>query len=526
MKTLPASPDLSHLKKQAKALLRDALAGESTAVQRFIETLPALQNRQIAALAEDALKLHDAQSVVAREYGFASWSELKRLVEWKRSAAAKRIETWLSWVFEGNSSARGSAIRMLREGPALFADDPWLACVTGDTPRIRQALSADADWVHRPGGPSGMTPLIAVTHSRLILEQPFVAGLLASAELLLRAGADPNATWIDTRFPDSPLPALYGAAGRTHHPAMTRLLLDAGAKTDDGESLYHSVESRDLACTRLLLDAGARVIRTNAIGRVLDFDRLDGLLLLLSHGGDASERPWIHHAILRGRSLNHVRALLDHGADPRAEDDNGVSLFRWALLHGREDVVGLLRERGVDEALSEEDAFVVACTRADEAGARTILARVPDVVARLGSVQLQVMPQLADIGDTEAVRTMLSLGWPTEVKTAWDTTALNLVIFRGDAEMAQLLLSHGADWRTRHGFGDISLGTLSFASRFGEIDDTAPGDYVGCAEALVAAGVPFCEFERYGFSEDVMAFLDECLSATGPQRKGEAVPAL
>ncbi|MCE4222746.1 hypothetical protein HCU64_03195 [Methylobacterium sp. C25] len=524
MKTLPASPDLAHLKKQAKVLLRDALAGDPLALRRFVETLPAARGLAAAALADYALKLHDAQSVVAREFGFASWSELKRLVEWKRSEAAKRIETWLSWVLDGNAGIRGLAIRMLREEPGLLAGDPWLACAIGDAPRIRSALAADPDWVHRPGGPSGMTPLIAVTHSRLILEDAFTGGLLASAELLLRAGADPNATWIDPRSPDSPLSALYGAAGRTHHPSMMQLLLDAGAKTDDGESLYHSVESRDLACTRLLLEAGARVTRTNAIGRVLDFDRLDGLLLLLSHGGDASERPWIHHAILRGRSLAHIRALLDHGADPHAVDAQGVSLFRWALIHGREDVVRLLREKGVDEPLSEEDAFVAACTQGDETSARRLLDRVPDILARLSPVQLEVMPQLADTGELDAVRTMLTLGWPREVKTAWDTTALNLAIFRGDAAMTRLLLDHGADWRTRHGFGDISLGTLSFASRFGETDDAAPRDYVGCAEALVAAGVPLTEFERYGLPEDVTAFLEECRSATGGQRAGPEEP--
>ena len=41
----------------------------------------------------------------------------------------------------------------------------------------------------------------------------------------------------------------------------------------------------------LLLRAGARVNGTNALGRVLDFDKLDDLRLMLEHGGDANERP-------------------------------------------------------------------------------------------------------------------------------------------------------------------------------------------------------------------------------------------
>ena len=50
---LPARPDLAHLKKQAKALVRSGAAP----------------------------RLADAQRMVAREYGFASWTQLKRHVE-------------------------------------------------------------------------------------------------------------------------------------------------------------------------------------------------------------------------------------------------------------------------------------------------------------------------------------------------------------------------------------------------------------------------------------------------------------
>jgi hypothetical protein len=64
---LPPSPDLSHLRKQAKRLLRDALAGKTTALQRFVEALPAVHGADLAASGARALRLHDAQSVVARE---------------------------------------------------------------------------------------------------------------------------------------------------------------------------------------------------------------------------------------------------------------------------------------------------------------------------------------------------------------------------------------------------------------------------------------------------------------------------
>jgi hypothetical protein len=264
----------------------------------------------------------------------------------------------------------------------------------------------------------------------------------------------------------------------------------------------------DAACTQLLLDAGARVAGTNAIGRALDYDRLDRLMLLLQHGGDAGERPWIHHAIERGRSLDHVRALLDAGADPDARDREGVSVYRMARMHGRTDIVNLLEERGISQVLSEEEAFIAACTRGDLAAAQAIRQRALGILTRLTERQLQAMPQMAAVGNVAAVRTMLAMGWPLEVKTAWQATALNLAMFQGDAPMLRVLLDGGADWRTTHGFGDNVVGTLSFASQAENIGDPAPRDYIGCARALVEHGVPLATFEGYSFSPEVTEFFE------------------
>lgn len=512
MTQLPASPDLSHLRKQAKHLLRDALAGESAALNRFVASLPVARVIGLPALAHDELKLHDAQSVVAREYGFVSWAELKRYVEWKQSDRADRLNAWLKWVYEGNARERRLAVRMLREEPESFQGDVWLGCATGDAALVEAALSRDKDWGNRPGGPLGMPPLVAVTHSKLILERSFAtgfeAGLLACVRLLLRNGADVDSSWTNTRFPDSPLSALYGAAGVNHNVAMTKLLLEAGANPNDNESLYHSVESPDPTCTHLLIAAKARVTGTNAIGRVLDYDKLALLRLLLEHGGDARERPWIHSAISRGRSIEHVRTLMDAGADLRATDKHGVSVYALAQTLGRTDVLELLRNAGIEEPLGEEDQFVAACSRGDEEAARAILERVPNILSRLKPRQLQSMPDLAAIGNQRSVRTMLVLGWPREVKSGWGATALNLAVYQGDSEMARLLLENGADWRTLHSFGDNVIGTLSYSSQADNIEGEAPLDFVGCARVLMEFGVPLAEDENHSFSEEVTEFLD------------------
>ncbi|HMI57242.1 MAG TPA: hypothetical protein VK511_04295, partial [Gemmatimonadaceae bacterium] len=194
--------------------------------------------------------------------------------------------------------------------------------------------------------------------------------------------------------------------------------------------------------------------------------------------------------------------------------EHGVSLFRFAHAFGRADVVELLRDAGVDEPLDEMELFLSACARGDEPTARAMLSSAPDLISRLSARQLQTMPELAGMGNIAAVRTMLALGWPREVKTAWDATALNLAVFRGDAQMAELLLNNGADWRTRHGYNENVIGTLSFASVEEPMEQPAPHDYEGCARTLLAHGVPAPD-AIYGFSDEVTAIFDAARVARG-----------
>jgi hypothetical protein len=272
MNRLPDRVNLDHLKKQAKGLLRSYRARDAAAFARFREALPAARGRSDEEIAALDLRLHDAQSCVARSYGLASWAELRTYVE-AREAFQKdrpsRILHWLKLVYVGDiygtfDRARPLvAARLLAESPDLAAGSPYLACAIGDTAVLSQATDADPYWVNRAVGPLKLPPLVAVTHSSLLRVPEFRDRLHACARLLLAAGADPNQR-IGGHFPpaslDRPddghlLSALYGAAGSNHDAALAALLLDAGADPNDGESLYHSLESPD--CTRLLLERGA-----------------------------------------------------------------------------------------------------------------------------------------------------------------------------------------------------------------------------------------------------------------------------
>src|SRR5262249_53676140 len=85
-KQLGPRPSMEHLKGQAKALLRAYLAGERDALRRVrrfqSEFDPAAQPPDYP---RPALRLKDAQHVIAREYAaawkFSSWEDLKSHVD-------------------------------------------------------------------------------------------------------------------------------------------------------------------------------------------------------------------------------------------------------------------------------------------------------------------------------------------------------------------------------------------------------------------------------------------------------------
>ena len=90
---LPPRPNLEHLRGQAKSLLAAWHAGDRDAAQAFIDHLPKARGLAVAAARSAPLRLADAQSVVARRSGFASWAALGRHVDLLRALEGE-------WQFE------------------------------------------------------------------------------------------------------------------------------------------------------------------------------------------------------------------------------------------------------------------------------------------------------------------------------------------------------------------------------------------------------------------------------------------
>lgn len=493
MKQLPPRSNVDHLKRQAKDLLVLYRRCDVTAIARFRSALPAAAGKDDQAISQLGLRLHDAQSCLAREYGFSSWADLKSFVEVCNAQSvsfSQSVLKWLRLIYAGDIAGGANrarplvAARLLKENPGLIGGDPYVACATGDLAKLRQATKESRTWLNTPGGPLKLPPLVAVTHSSLLRLADFRDPLRASAKFLLEAGADPNQA-AGSRWPPASLSepseafrlsALYGAAGQNHDPELTGLLLEAGADPNDNESLYHSLE--DHACTRLLLDAGARVAGSNALYHVLDLDDIDALRLLLSHGANANEpatssptADWgspLLWAIRRRRSRDHISALLEAGADALATTPDGADAYTLAERFGLVDVADLLRRTGAATLLSKEEEFVAACARGDRAASQRIQSERPDLPGALPEKQLRLLPELAALGCDDAVRLMVELGWPIAIRGGdWNASALNHAVFRGDAALSRFLLERGASWMEQHGHDDNACGNpeLGFKKR-------------------------------------------------------------
>jgi hypothetical protein len=77
MAHLPKRPSLDHLRREARLLQRACRAGDASAIARLTAALGDIEPETVA--------LSRAQTVVARDYGFASWPKLAAEVEARRA---------------------------------------------------------------------------------------------------------------------------------------------------------------------------------------------------------------------------------------------------------------------------------------------------------------------------------------------------------------------------------------------------------------------------------------------------------
>jgi ankyrin repeat protein len=307
---------------------------------------------------------------------------------------------------------------------------------------------------------------------------------VALARALLERGADPNA-YFANEF--GPMSVLYGAAGVLHNAELTTLLLDHGANPNGepcfGDALYHSTEAKDPACLKTMLAHGARPQGSHALGHALDYDRPEHVRLLLEAGDDPKEV--LVHAVRRGRDLDCIRLLVEHGAalDHRGgewstPEEQYRTAYQNAVLRGRDDVVAFLAQQGASTNVAPEDLVVAAVARGER----------PDtpLPPQLDHDAQEVLIVAALDDKLDLVVDLLGPNYFGHVGGGPPGTLLHHASWVGKPHLVGRLLERGADPVALSGAEfDKPIAWAALGSRW----HRAPGrDYVAVVELLVAAG--------------------------------------
>lgn len=141
-RSLPSRPHLEHLKAQAKDLLDAYRRAEPHAFNRIRAAVPAFARMSDEQLARTTFALHDAQSAIAREYGFVSWAELRTHVASASSSDAPAGDP------ADPSAAPTAAASGARDQVELLVASGKLTPEQADL--VRAALARRGSDSHRP----------------------------------------------------------------------------------------------------------------------------------------------------------------------------------------------------------------------------------------------------------------------------------------------------------------------------------------------------------------------------------------
>ena len=472
-KSLPSRPSLEQLRNQAKDLRKQFLAGEPATVERVRQFYPDLKE----------FRLHDAQRVIAREYGFASWPKLKEHVE--------------SILLES-----GEPMELLKQ--AFHADDaPWLRRLLAHYPQFKAVIN-------EPIGPFD-SPAIINVRSREMLD------------VLLEAGGDINAK---SRW-------WAGGFGLLHNaePALSVYAIQRGATVD----AHAAARLGMLDKLRELVSADPKVVHSRGgDGQTpLHFaSTVEIASFLLEHGADIDARDLDHEStaaqwmikerqdvarflvqrgcktdILMAAALGDGALARKHlDADPqcihlRVTDEyfpminprSGGTIYQWTLgwyvsphdvakQFGHDDVFRLLMERSPADV-----KFIAACWVGDEATVNSLLKENPTLVVNLSAPYKRHIAHSARNNNLLAVRLMLAAGLPVDALGQHRATPLHWAAFQGNAEMAQEILRYQPPLELKDAdFHSTPLGWAIYGSENGWHFDKS--DYAKTVERLLEAG--------------------------------------
>lgn len=356
VRRLPSNPNLDHLKYQARDLLKDHAARIQGAAQRIREFHPRFGGATDSEIFGARLSLSDAQLAIAREYGFPSWTRLKRHIE--RPTLSDRLDLPHQQRIEDEvfrravdllDAGEASALRAhLKRHPHLahqrvvfeggnYFRNPTLLEFVAENPVRHGTLPANIVEIARVILDAG-TSQSARNEALGLVSTGSVSrecgAQLALIDVLCEYGADPNTAAHAAALHGEleALKALIGRGGRMDLPVAVALgrmedarrLLEAASREDRHLALSLAADFGHVEIVRLLLDAGEDPNRYNPLG------------------GHSHTTP-LHQAAGRGHE-EVVRLLVKRGARTDLKDTLWQATpADWAQHAGKLEIEALLR---------------------------------------------------------------------------------------------------------------------------------------------------------------------------------------
>ncbi len=474
---LPTRPSLEHLKNQARTLLREASAGNAPATERCtvfgITATP---------------KYADALHVIAREYGFETWSALKLHtiiasedpVEALTAAIKANDASLVREVLTRHSSLKS---RINEPLPNYSFDTP--AIVAAAQKENRQMIDALLDaganinersrwWAGGFGVLDSASPELAEylisRGARIDIHAASRLGMVDRVRELL--SSDPSL--VHARGGDGQFPLHFAA-----DVEVASLLLDGGADIDGRDIDHESTAAQYMVSTkpyrhdvvRFLLARGTQsdVLMASAIG---------DLALVESILNDDPET---------------IRITVSERNFPKRNPRSGGSIyfFGFGLTKSPHVIAHEFGHTAVFDLLMQRSAPWLRLIQAVETGneplAKTILSQHPMLLQRLSDRAARRIIGVAFRSNDRAMGFLLRCGWPCNATLENNQTALHYAAWHGNLAMVRDLLTHGAlvnVFETEHGgspFAWALHGSLHSWQR-------EKGDYVGVTRLLLASG--------------------------------------
>jgi ankyrin repeat protein len=473
-KQLPKQPSLEHLKNEAKALLRLAKTGDPDAQQQVGDA-----------------KLATAQLAIARGYGFASWSKLKRYVE----GFADYREAFFAGLRAGD---RERVRQLLSESPALVnTNDPndfgtapiSVAANRGDRPMIDLLLEnganidARSDWW---AGSFGALDFADEGTSKYLLSK----GATLTAHAASRLGMARELKAIIARRPE----AVHERGGDGQYPlhfAKTQeivdILLDAGADIEardidhEGTPLQNRILEHEVR--QRLFERGAKTDIFSAI--VLD--QLDLVKKHLQEDPGALERR------------------VDEGANPMIPKAPGRHIYNYNIGSVRpyQVAANLGRDKIFDylfEISSPNLKLLSAVWKGDRELTRKVLGENPELISRLTRKDKEVLPEtVRGAAKPETVALMLESGFDVNTADHEMMSAAHWASFHGRDDLIEIILPYKPNLEAKNVYGGTVLRTGLYGSQNGWYKDN---NFARSTELLIQAGSQLPE-KAYGSPEVV-----------------------